>query len=49
MRGDGPTVFAQVKNDKGVDAVVVYVNAALIEATAALTEATAALTEATAT
>jgi urease accessory protein len=22
MRGDGPTVFAQVKNDVGVDAIV---------------------------
>lgn len=32
MRGDGPTIFAQVKHDKGVDEIVAHIKAALAKA-----------------
>jgi urease accessory protein len=36
MRGDGPTIFAQVKNDVGVDAIVEEVMGTWTRATAGL-------------
>ena len=33
MRGNGPTVFAQVKHDIGVDEILEFINQAYDEAT----------------